>query len=631
MYRIYLSKADVFWNDEQETNYPNWDIDDSYFNYQINTQIGINFRTWDTGDIVVEENDITHIRVTYWKERPQADPIRMHSTYWIVSSVQKILDKGYVLNLKLDIYMTYLRKILSFLARTNKKVYLERLSLTTRLLKNTNYNSFFARIARLEDELVDGIKPVFKSIDVRKSSKYDNNRLLAFHDGGEHDVVKSANNPSIKSDIIYDLGVYAVFAPQNNKDHGYKVASYHCYPIYTEINSAYTLELKVSGKTIRLANNLRDISKYLINITTDTYGAKGYVGTYIMPHPFPQVDYHTSKVTLDKDNYTYFLFYKVDAVRSSDFTCEYGYPSSGLNDDIHTFFACMHNEVQVGLTRKKYKEIYAIKPQDSSSPFTIKYQLMFTDGFVGVPNEPNAVNLDESDMISFGNQLPSETQGYLETIRAAKQNYDMGLSSLAVGGVKQFIGAGGSAIQGASQGALAGGPVGAVAGGVSAAGMSMFNLVTDSVWGAIKLNRDYNYAKAGAQRTYINAYTKDIYNFIFYKAMFFSSPASNYSSRFNVGIALIHYELTDEHKELYKQMYQQFGFPIKGFVDFKEMVDQNQYDRICYIKFNHGWLMSSLSELLMYSGNAGVNQVEKEVIGAFLANGLRIRMNNGIF
>lgn len=171
---VKISREKIFWNIANE-NVPSKLYFDNFKNSMIEEDVKVNFESLNRVSIVSELDDITYVWINHLDK----------DYFYYVSGIEKILNKGYVLNLQLDLYCTYTLNYLEALRNSEKEVQVIRSHL------------FDDKSIQYDDALLDSVNIQYENIAGTKTKfnekEYKNETIYYTEKGGISNVDVNAN------------------------------------------------------------------------------------------------------------------------------------------------------------------------------------------------------------------------------------------------------------------------------------------------------------------------------------------------------------------------------------------------------------------------------------------------------
>ena len=171
---VKISREKIFWNIANE-NVPSKVYFETFKNRMIETDLKVNFESLTRVSIVSELDDITYVWINHLDK----------DYFYYVSGIEKILSKGYVLNLQLDLYCTYTLNYLENLRNNEKEIQIIRSHL------------FDDKSIQYDDSLLDSVNIQYENVNVNKTNfnekEYNNETIYYTDKGGISNVDVNAN------------------------------------------------------------------------------------------------------------------------------------------------------------------------------------------------------------------------------------------------------------------------------------------------------------------------------------------------------------------------------------------------------------------------------------------------------
>lgn len=617
-------------------DFPHFTITDDYFNFEEVPLTGINFRAWDTGTTVIKTKDITYFKIVNTETNK--------NTYWLVKKVNKVLKNGFEVELNLDIYMTYGRHVLKKMIENKKIIPLvERTSYTSSMFYNSEtLRNLMIYALRDPDELVDSNFEYTTFEKLRQPIPDTNNgtdwqfkvwgdnrgyfNLIDFYisDG----AVKPTEPVETNYDKLYDisLGLYGVFSnPATGK--------YALVPIMKNVSGrTYSVTFDdthaTTGRKTYIRNSLAHVTYYMIENPRPPFNTKSFIGFYKGPS-FGVKGYGTKYINPsllaitttpqvgDPDDYK-ILMYELDVTKPVDVIPPFNL-TFNENDSFIPFIVDASQEILWGKNKIKPRD-YLSHMNLTTKSLDLECKCLFTDGFF-VTFKPT-IHSKLEECISFGGILPSATQEYADTVRRAKEGFDMGLGN-AIGG---FLQAGPAAA-----GKWAAAPLW----GLTAGANSVITLSRD----LRNLNLSYKHNISHVSPTYANSNTSDIYYYLQIKTWLSDDPSftMEYGTGFNnphrddfqLYQLAIKYIFSTAQKQHLMNIYNLYGFNCNKNISFNELYYNGNFNRRWYFKLNDVWVATNMKQITrQVQGMENLNIDELSAISDLFINGMRIWFNN---
>lgn len=171
---VKISREKIFWNIANE-NVPSKEYFDNFKNRMIEADVKVNFESLTRVSIVSELDDITYVWINHLDK----------DYFYYVSGIEKILSKGYVLNLQLDLYCTYTLNYIENLRNNEKEIQIIRSHL------------FDEKSIQYDDSLLDSVNIQYENVNVNKTNfnekEYNNETIYYTDKGGISNVDVNAN------------------------------------------------------------------------------------------------------------------------------------------------------------------------------------------------------------------------------------------------------------------------------------------------------------------------------------------------------------------------------------------------------------------------------------------------------
>lgn len=635
MYKLYQSKKPIPWVSPLMDNTPNVDIDDNYFNYEEIPTNTLNFIKWDQGSIVVYSNDITYFKLV--------NTTTNETKYWYVNKIEKVLKEGYMLQLSLDIYMTYTRRFIKELDSVKpliERVYFNRkMFKTNEELRHLIYYSF-----KVDDEIIKGVDLSTNQLDtlayeVSNTKLPWNGSMGRMYYSGSTNQDYYFDDVEINTDSVnenrytfdYNYGYYVVMLRG-------KEGIYDFYPINNETfyfkpkwNKNINNNAIQKGK---IANDLRNLFFYVVNrnpskgnspwfndIKTEgikdiqtIYQEGSFQGIYRAPKMENTQKFKMrSWFNYDGTNYHWYstMYYEVDSMKPFNLM----FPSNLLLDNDLIEYYITYSEYWIwGETMfqpVKYTYMYEnTKPQNLETDgnlFKPSFSCSFIGEVIAIPTSSSFSSLD--DIISFGREIPSPSSEYADQQRKIKQTYDTGLTNAIIGSVQ--------------------GIPSAIGKGVASPWWGISSLIGSGLTLArdlknLSMNRSNSLANITA--SYITTTKQDYFTYTTFIDAFKNHPMLDmYQVRPNqlhLWEPLMVKTFTNSQKEQLRFILQNYGFKLNMCLPFLEWYKCLGQRDVAFIQFNEEWLNTSIPQLNKRNWNKEIQEAVKQQ----LSNGIRMHM-----
>lgn len=598
-YKLYQSKKWIFWDNPNQLDYPDFITGDDYFDWELVDTNNIHFETYKSGKITVKDDSITYFKLT--KENGL-------TRFFFVKNIEKILTNGYVYNVDLDFYMTYTKILLNELSKnSNRPILLNatRASLATGMLGDEQLKHIVINSSKLQDPLIESIQKIYTG-QILKDVKHTGTIQVQSNDLTIRELrIRTGAATVKKKEFLGSIGYCAVFI--NKRD-----SVYELYPIIDplktkDVDGDYPQLYSHTGATfINYHNSIENLLEILPK--TSDYGTDGFVGVFKYPYRFG--NYKTTKIDTKDEQ---FLFWSFNPLVPEIVS----FPLNvvvNANDSLIELFGELQDEIQFSQARNKKLHYFKhIKQSSNNWSIQPKFTLNFCNEFLLIPyGNPYT---DANDIEGFGSSLPSPDTEYVKRIYEARKNFDMGLTSLT------------NNYANLATNTILGGAIG----GIGGAAASLISGVVSNELQRGQLTKAYEYQVAGASQSWVTSNTTDIWFF----TQFFRAVKDNVEmwqpTTLEQGLrqTWFEYPLTLETKQLIKQTYHLFGFPVNALVSFGKMLDRSHFTKRFYIQLDQDWIVNNIRRLSIlndYLKNESVEILNE--IANQLATGLRIWLNN---
>lgn len=569
MYKLYQTTKDIPWLTINNNVVPDIQLPDTWFNFELVANTGINFKTWNTGSIVVASRDIKYFKL---EKEGQRD------SYWFVVRVSRVLKTGYELELQMDYWMTFIRHTFSKMLLADAKPYINRIYFNNDMLKqDENLRNLIYYSFALDDELFDNAQFSYKVIKPYASiAKIPGESLT----GGDcyWPIFTPAGYCNGQSGTnIMGIGYYLVMLPVDKN-------KFDFYPIINKV-LPQSQTVNVDNRIDTLFNN---IVKLKFNGATSLYNSNSFKGIYRGP-------------VLLKKNYQGYVSF--EATTTGNTTNIYTSISSfepltvcfprqyiPFDGDLkNNYITCLephiwgNNEILL----KKY--FYASKREiidESKQSWNLNFDVTFMDGFLLTPSIVSPYTTTQ-ELVTFGDVLPSMDNQYFEQIRTIKTTYNTGLASATI-----------NAIQGAP--AAVGKGVVNPAWGITSALNSFITLGRDIANLEINKNLKMRAANIGYNTTNNENYFASQY----WWNNTYNSPITYITIENIAGqdkipfkFGLLVKEFTDEQKEQIKFIISNYGYKLNMCIPIKKWWEFVHGREIAPIKFDATWLINNLPRI----------------------------------
>lgn len=647
MYKLYRTKKKIPWITPNMSNVPNPNITDAYFNFELVERNNISFKTWDKGSIVSEDY------YTYYKlENTTTGEI----TYWYVEGINKILSTGYELSLAIDIYMTHTRRIINSIGNNNPLV--DRIFFNKRMFKTKpNLRKLIYYSFKLEDEVFDNPEFSPKELKLEETNLFKTTfpwdakftpsiSYLHSAPGPETAFVEdgtisidSSDKPDSK-EFTQQYGYYVIMLrskeglfdiyPISNKvltirpiippsHHGPSFSRGQCYNKYFDL--MVNIVNRKPPQSLDGVNSPIDTKTGLgfwgIKDIETIYQANSFQGIFKGPHFFTD---KTKQKWLNRgwvrgtDHAPIFHYY-LEHNPQDPFLVEL--PKSLILKDTMIDTYIEFNQPYFWGKKEIYPRKYLSYYEDNNPNNTMddsnlvkpKFKISFLGEFIAVP-APNGF-IEESDMISFGGQMISASNEYMDQVRKIQQTYDTGLTNAKIGlgqGIPSSIGK------------AAANPLW----GISSLVGSSLTFARDYI--NLQMNKRNATANIGA--TYINSTTSDWYYFNYITGLFTkTSIASDYNPNgrpnwINLIEPSVTKIFTEEQKDQMRFILRNFGFKLNMCINYQEWFNTLENNDVAFIKFNETWINNMLPSI----NNQTIPLEIQQAIADQLSNGIRLNM-----
>lgn len=156
---VKISREKIFWNIANE-NVPSKVYFDVFKTRMIEEDVKVNFESLSKVSIVSETDDVSYVWINHLDK----------DYFYYVNGIEKILNKGYVLNLQLDLYATYTLNYLENLRNNNKEIQIIRSHLFDD--KSIQYDDSLLDSVNIQYENVNAIKTKFNEKEYNKETIY---------------------------------------------------------------------------------------------------------------------------------------------------------------------------------------------------------------------------------------------------------------------------------------------------------------------------------------------------------------------------------------------------------------------------------------------------------------------------
>lgn len=592
IYKVYAARRKIPWINGELSIYPNYRINDSFFNFQELTNAGVYFDSYESGRIVIESDQYEYFKIERIKENGN-----IYKSYWYTDNINKVMDNEYELNVKLDYYMTHIKEIIKNMKTDNSCVPLiKRGTINKNLVLNENTKAMCLNILSKKDEYIDKIDKHFKGYEYLNLDNYPfpwNVTYILYKD------------PGVVGEYVYNT---TIIKHKPNTDSSYKQYSLNSgYYVVMRHNNGHIDFFPIGDNTVGLIGyNTEDgpnsikydypIGTDWMTTYTDLIGRKNYaiqtnypqnafLGIYSGPIPKNVTTLiYASKVTSDTAQLQ-FLCYRLDAFTGLKWDLNLDF---NINDFLNEYIKLLQPVILNGATiiPAEYFSFY-----NFSNKLNIQLRYTYLDGFVAIPIFNDYVN---DNVINFGSTLPSPDSTFIDKMRNINTNINTGIAS----------------------------GVGSVAWGLSKG--NFLGTALKTVGNITNLALNYEQQRRNIQGGYITSTVDDFKRSTWYGTSIINSNLLNnaiqQNGRQQVGTRRL---FTTQQKDQLKYILSNWGFAINMNVNFNEYLNNIQNENIYYFEIDDTWLQMNISKYL--PSNLTISNKTMSNINEIFSNGIRIK------
>lgn len=251
-----------------ENIHPQPDIRDDFFDFTLISTTQFNFIDIFTAEIVCDSD-----KYTFWKVERYIDNNLDTTFYFYTNRVISFLKNAFSLELVLDVYLTYTRKVIN---NMNVIPWINRGSITPNMFNDTTYKPAFLKALKDPEQNVLG-----------GNDGYRNSEIFNLLAEGKHNNVSDSYFPFTVKNLIY----------KNSKDLPLLVNKYYTP---NEINSGFSNSVTSTVATFKVVKNGQTIPNTLYTINYNRSGSNWMEGINSNLNAYKEVDrLLKSSITID--------------------------------------------------------------------------------------------------------------------------------------------------------------------------------------------------------------------------------------------------------------------------------------------------------------------------------------------
>lgn len=664
MYKLFYSRANIFWNTVDKVDKPNPNMDvDAYCNFieVPKGKGGINFIDWLSATSIVKDKDITYFKVENWSD--EETPELKETLYFFVTGIIRTLSRGYEVNLSLDTWTTYTRHFYKLIISKEKHPLVNRATLTSAMYNEKNAD-FFRLALTNADELTDNLADIDVNVKMWYKEYALQERVYYWDgsDGGFVNLEYPDRSGLSKTKNIIPYGLCAVFL---EKDTGnFVVFPYH--------STNYTMyEITWKNNKVPLWNTVERIDALIASVHSNltflgVFRNAPLAAIQDIPDTTWNIYSYDFKGGVGKQSFLFLRLFP-ESMYQLDLPVEWDII---LNPTSFALSATrLHNKIYWTNQVKRIKDFII----DNERIIKSKFKVSFVNEFVLYPVGDKYLLTER--VLSFGGALPSATDEYAKQQLASRTRYDTGIANGLL--------------------SLGGGVASTLLGGIGEKALNKAEWVANNIivdkWSDFYANKGKNISiydnpakwrlaninhpsaneptstalfSLGSIGGFGSGLSKMINESIRYKnqqylnnASYFNSDTStiywtnNYVDLLNkhfgnnliftpapVGTRKLYQpvlELENGERLQYQiaKVYHMYGFPLNTYIPLKQLLDDAGDIRKMYIEFNDAWLVENVRSILNGNTINNIKHITTDLMSLLvedLTGGIRVWYNNNI-